>query len=143
MEKDNEAALAFLVVDADKLSAPAPDPNLPAVAAAAGGPAQQPRPEALSSANAHGGGGGSASHEGLQAVLEHAGRSEPLFLLFRNGQLKARVAGANLPKLTALVMEHTPNNPESDDLEVWPGAGPVQGLGQGAAGLGLRLHMHM
>ncbi|KIZ03343.1 Dynein light chain, flagellar outer arm [Monoraphidium neglectum] len=69
-----------------------------------------------------------------RAVLEHAGRSEPLFLLFRNGTLKARVAGANLPKLAALVYEHTPNNPEVDDAEDNPFHAAASGSKDGGSG---------
>ncbi|KAI8477433.1 MAG: dynein 16 kDa light chain, flagellar outer arm [Monoraphidium minutum] len=109
MEKDNEASLAFLIVDADALAAP--PPALAAAAAAAPPPPPPAKP-------AHARGAGAAPPaEGLQAVLEHAGRSEPLFLFYRNGQLKARIAGADLPRLAALVAEHAPANPEVDDIE--------------------------
>lgn len=107
------------MVDADNIAAPASAPvtaapaSRPSTHAAAPAGAAPPPPQAAPRA---------APLEGLQAVLEHAGRSEPLFLLYRNGQLKARVAGANLPQLTALVMENTPNNAELDDLEVWRAA---------------------
>jgi hypothetical protein len=106
------------VVDADALRPAAAAPGAAAAAAAAAAPSP-----AASSAGGRAPPPRGAAPEGLQAVLEHAGRSEPLFLLFRNGTLKARVAGANLPKLAALVYEHTPNNPEVDDAEVrvlWP-----------------------
>lgn len=54
----------------------------------------------------------------LEPAKEHQGKAEPLFLFYRNGQLKARVAGANAPMLTSLVHELTPANAEADDLEV-------------------------
>jgi hypothetical protein len=63
----------------------------------------------------------------LLPVLEHAGRSEPLFLFFRNGHLKAKVLGANLPAIAANVAEFAPLNAGEDAPEVRPSgqrAGP-------------------
>lgn len=56
----------------------------------------------------------------LEAAKEHRGKSEPLFLLYRNGQLKAKVIGANTPMLASLIYEQTPANAEMDDLEENP-----------------------
>jgi hypothetical protein len=49
---------------------------------------------------------------------EHEGRSEPLFLVYRNGALKAKVQGANLPQLLAAIGEWTTPLPGLDDPEV-------------------------
>jgi hypothetical protein len=72
LEKDNEAALLFASVNADTLSQqhqqqpPSPTPGGPGARAAAADAAAR-----------------------IQPLLEHAGHCEPLFLFFRNGQLKA------------------------------------------------------
>ncbi|WIA09279.1 hypothetical protein OEZ85_008687 [Tetradesmus obliquus] len=77
IEKDDEAALTFLTIAADKC--------------------QQVDP-----------------------AREHQGKSEPLFLLYRNGQLKAKVNGANVPLLASSIYELTPANAEIDELEENP-----------------------
>eukprot|EP00877_Chromochloris_zofingiensis_P001029 jgi/Chrzof1/10927/Cz05g17150.t1_TRXD62 len=74
-EKDDEAALTFLTIPAEKC--------------------QQ-----------------------LESAKEHKGKSEPLFLMYRNGQLKAKVYGADTPSLSSHIHEFTPANAEVDDLEV-------------------------
>jgi hypothetical protein len=110
LEKDNEAALMFLTVNIDDMQ------QGPAAAAAAGGGSGGAKP-------------GSDAAARLQPLLAHVGCSEPLFLMFKNGQLKAQVAGANLPAIAANVQEYTPLNQEEDSLEVrasvlprsWPG----------------------
>ncbi|GFR43772.1 hypothetical protein Agub_g4886 [Astrephomene gubernaculifera] len=56
----------------------------------------------------------------LEAAKEHRGKSEPLFLLYRNGQLKARIEGANTPALNQQVLALTPANADMDDLEENP-----------------------
>lgn len=77
LEKDDEAALTFLTVNADKC-------NL------------------------------------LEPAKEHRGKSEPLFLLYRNGQLKVKIEGANTPMLSSQILVWTPPNAEVDDLEENP-----------------------
>jgi hypothetical protein len=65
-----------------------------------------------------------------EVACEHKGRSEPLFLVYRNGALKAKVHGVNLPSLLGAISEwHTPL-PGQDDLEVRGCAG----AGAGRAG---------
>lgn len=56
----------------------------------------------------------------LEAAKDHRGKAEPLFLLYRNGQLKGKVSGANTPQLTTLIYDITPSNAEVDDLEENP-----------------------
>eukprot|EP00879_Flechtneria_rotunda_P010007 GHRR01010463.1.p1 GENE.GHRR01010463.1~~GHRR01010463.1.p1 ORF type:complete len:156 (+),score=43.70 GHRR01010463.1:105-572(+) len=77
VDKDDEAALAFLTIPAEKC-------------------------------------------QRLDAAKEHQGKSEPLFLLYRNGQLKTRVNGANVPSLSSSIYELTPANADFDDLEENP-----------------------
>ncbi|KAG2439361.1 hypothetical protein HXX76_004720 [Chlamydomonas incerta] len=43
-----------------------------------------------------------------------------MFLLYRNGQLKARIEGANTPALNQQVLSLTPANADVDDLEENP-----------------------
>mmetsp|Transcript_7955 Transcript_7955/g.15479 ORF Transcript_7955/g.15479 Transcript_7955/m.15479 type:complete len:152 (-) Transcript_7955:240-695(-) len=56
----------------------------------------------------------------LEPAKEHRGKSEPLFLLYRNGQLKCRVEGANTPRLNIEILSLTPANADTDDLEENP-----------------------
>ncbi|KAG1679298.1 hypothetical protein FOA52_009328 [Chlamydomonas sp. UWO 241] len=55
--------------------------------------------------------------EYLEAAVEHRGKSQPLFLLFRNGAVKGRIEGANTPKLNTDILTWTPPNAEMDDLD--------------------------
>mmetsp|Transcript_21507 Transcript_21507/g.38301 ORF Transcript_21507/g.38301 Transcript_21507/m.38301 type:complete len:157 (-) Transcript_21507:234-704(-) len=48
------------------------------------------------------------------------GNSEPLFLFYRNGTLKERVAGCNTPRINDLIMTLTPAMADADDLEENP-----------------------
>lgn len=124
LEKDNEGSLMFVTVDTDALQAAA-------AAAKCTGSSTGSTP------TSSGGGarGSGAIPEGLQVVVDHAGKSEPLFLFYRNGQLKAKVYGANLPKITANVYEHTPANPEVDNIEDNPfSAARREGGGKEGAG---------
>lgn len=68
----------------------------------------------------------------LESAKEHRGKSEPLFLMYRNGTLKSRIHGANLPALVASISELTPNNPEMDDLEVRAARAQERAWGRGA-----------
>ena len=54
----------------------------------------------------------------LEAVKDHRGNSEPLFLLYRNGTLKHRIEGANAPFLANCINELTPMTADADDIEV-------------------------
>mmetsp|Transcript_14539 Transcript_14539/g.31642 ORF Transcript_14539/g.31642 Transcript_14539/m.31642 type:complete len:156 (-) Transcript_14539:498-965(-) len=56
----------------------------------------------------------------LEAAKDHRGKSEPLFLLYRNGQLKAKIEGANTPLLSSQILALTPANADMDDLEENP-----------------------
>ncbi|GFH24602.1 thioredoxin domain-containing protein [Haematococcus lacustris] len=58
--------------------------------------------------------------EFLEAAKEQRGKSEPLFLLYRNGQLKCRIEGADTPTLSEQIMAFTPANADLDDLEENP-----------------------
>ena len=77
LEKDDEAALTFLTVNAEKCDL-------------------------------------------LEPARENRGKSEPLFLLYRNGQLKVKIEGANTPMLNSQILAWTPPNAEVDDLEENP-----------------------
>lgn len=55
-----------------------------------------------------------------EALKEHVGKSEPLFLVYRNGQLKSRVHGANIPLLLEALGEYVTPLPGLDDLEENP-----------------------
>ena len=90
MEKDDESALTFLTVKAEKCDL-------------------------------------------LDSAKEHRGKSEPLFLLFRNGQLKAKIEGANTPMLNTQILTWTPPNAEMDDLEENPIYQAVQDRERGGA----------
>ncbi|KAK9820587.1 hypothetical protein WJX72_011984 [[Myrmecia] bisecta] len=52
----------------------------------------------------------------LDAAKQQRGKSEPLFLLYRNGILKQKVEGANTPLLSTLITQLTPITAESDDI---------------------------
>jgi len=54
----------------------------------------------------------------LDAAVEHRGKSQPMFILFRNGAPKTRIEGADAPKLNSEILTWTPPNAEMDDLEV-------------------------
>jgi len=74
----------------------------------------------------------------MDTLKEHQGKSEPMFLLYRNGQLKQKIQGADVPSLTSLIYELTPANAEMDDLEENPmylasKANKADGPGGGAA----------
>ncbi|KAG2498853.1 hypothetical protein HYH03_003045 [Edaphochlamys debaryana] len=56
----------------------------------------------------------------LESAKDHRGKSEPLFILYRNGQVKARIEGANTPALNQQVLALTPANADVDDLEENP-----------------------
>ncbi|GAX74784.1 hypothetical protein CEUSTIGMA_g2231.t1 [Chlamydomonas eustigma] len=56
----------------------------------------------------------------LEVAKDYKGKSEPLFLLYRNGQLKAKIEGANTPLLSSQIMSLTPANADMDDLEENP-----------------------
>ncbi|MEW5306217.1 MAG: hypothetical protein WDW38_009072 [Sanguina aurantia] len=56
----------------------------------------------------------------LEVAKECRGRSEPLFLLYRNGQLKAKIEGADTPLLSSQILAFTPPNADVDDLEENP-----------------------
>lgn len=56
----------------------------------------------------------------LEAAKEHRGKSEPLFLLYRNGQVKSKIDGANTPTLSTQILQLTPANADMDDLEENP-----------------------
>mmetsp|Transcript_4925 Transcript_4925/g.13431 ORF Transcript_4925/g.13431 Transcript_4925/m.13431 type:complete len:159 (+) Transcript_4925:210-686(+) len=56
----------------------------------------------------------------LEDAVEHRGKSEPVFLIYRNGQKKATVEGANTPALSQQIMTFTPANADMDDLEENP-----------------------
>lgn len=105
LEKDNEAVLMFVTVDADELQL-----------------AQSPAAAGTTTTSSS----KSSTTEGLHVILEHAGKSEPLFLFYRNGQLKSKVYGANLPKITANIYEHAVANPEVDDIEVRMSGGAIR-----------------
>mmetsp|Transcript_20330 Transcript_20330/g.51494 ORF Transcript_20330/g.51494 Transcript_20330/m.51494 type:complete len:156 (-) Transcript_20330:485-952(-) len=77
IDKDDEAALQFLAVPAEKCSF-------------------------------------------LEVAKDHRGKSEPLFLLYRNGQLKGKIEGANTPTLSTQILQLTPANADMDDLEENP-----------------------
>ncbi|KAK9819451.1 hypothetical protein WJX74_007039 [Apatococcus lobatus] len=47
----------------------------------------------------------------------HRGKSEPLFLFYRNGVLKHRVEGANTPAIAGAVSKLTPTVADADELE--------------------------
>mmetsp|Transcript_49663 Transcript_49663/g.108199 ORF Transcript_49663/g.108199 Transcript_49663/m.108199 type:complete len:157 (+) Transcript_49663:62-532(+) len=55
--------------------------------------------------------------EYLDSAVDHRGKSQPMFLLFRNGAVKCKIEGANTPKLGTEIMTWTPPNAEMDDLE--------------------------
>lgn len=56
----------------------------------------------------------------LDIAKDHRGKSEPLFMLYRNGQLKAKIEGANTPALNTQILALTPANADVDDLEENP-----------------------
>ena len=64
----------------------------------------------------------------LESAKEHKGKSEPLFLLYRNGQLKVKIEGANTPMLSSQILAWTPPNAEMDDLEENPFASQNKAL---------------
>ena len=53
---------------------------------------------------------------------EFKGRSEPTFLVYRNGRLNATIRSANTPALEAVITANTPMLPGDDDIEVRAGA---------------------
>ena len=54
----------------------------------------------------------------LQMLEEFKGRSEPTFLVYRNGRLNATIRSANTPALEAAITANTPMLPGDDDIEV-------------------------
>ncbi|DBA98815.1 hypothetical protein WJX77_004548 [Trebouxia sp. C0004] len=52
----------------------------------------------------------------LEPAKAHRGNSEPLFLLYRNGNLKHKVQGADTPLLSSQVLQLTPITADTDDL---------------------------
>ncbi|KAL3135984.1 hypothetical protein ABBQ32_007024 [Trebouxia sp. C0010 RCD-2024] len=52
----------------------------------------------------------------LEPVKGHRGKSEPLFLLYRNGNLKHKIQGADTPMLSSQVLQLTPMTADTDDL---------------------------
>ncbi|KAF5826280.1 hypothetical protein DUNSADRAFT_3781 [Dunaliella salina] len=56
----------------------------------------------------------------LEDAVHHRGKSEPVFLIYRNGQKKATVEGADTPQLAQQIMTFTPANADMDDLEENP-----------------------
>lgn len=53
---------------------------------------------------------------GLDVVKERKGKSEPLFLVYRNGVLKDSVHGCNVPMLWRSMKENTPLSASADDV---------------------------
>mmetsp|Transcript_16973 Transcript_16973/g.47388 ORF Transcript_16973/g.47388 Transcript_16973/m.47388 type:complete len:156 (+) Transcript_16973:144-611(+) len=56
----------------------------------------------------------------LEEAEKRKGKSEPTFMLFRNGALKETIYGSNTPKLNDLIIQLTPAMAEADDLEENP-----------------------
>lgn len=54
----------------------------------------------------------------LKAASDRQGKTQPLFLLYRNGALKQQIEGANTPALRNSILELTPLSADTDDLEV-------------------------
>ncbi|DBB15344.1 hypothetical protein WJX82_001115 [Trebouxia sp. C0006] len=52
----------------------------------------------------------------LEPAKAHRGNSEPLFLLYRNGNLRHKVQGADTPLLSSQVLQLTPITADTDDL---------------------------
>ncbi|KAL3131439.1 hypothetical protein ABBQ38_007751 [Trebouxia sp. C0009 RCD-2024] len=52
----------------------------------------------------------------LEPAKAHRGKSEPLFLLYRNGNLKHKIQGADTPMLSSQVLQLTPMTADTDDL---------------------------
>lgn len=52
----------------------------------------------------------------FSCTLSHVSASSAVLL--QNGQLKARIPGANMPLLSSSIYEFTPANADMDDLEV-------------------------
>ena len=57
----------------------------------------------------------------IELIAEHKLKSEPLFLVYRNGTLMETIEGANTPAIKRAVKEHFPNpDLEVDDLDENP-----------------------
>ena len=57
----------------------------------------------------------------IELIAEHKLKSEPLFLVYRNGTLMETIEGANTPAIKRAVKEHFPNpSLEVDDLDENP-----------------------
>mmetsp|Transcript_19454 Transcript_19454/g.48653 ORF Transcript_19454/g.48653 Transcript_19454/m.48653 type:complete len:157 (+) Transcript_19454:229-699(+) len=53
-------------------------------------------------------------------LAEFNGMSMPHFMFYRNGVLKATVAGANVPQIEKLITDYTPVTADADDLDENP-----------------------
>lgn len=58
--------------------------------------------------------------ENIAELEASIGLSKPLFLFYRNGKLMEKIEGPNTPAIERAILEHTPVNPEADDIEENP-----------------------
>eukprot|EP00793_Prasinoderma_coloniale_P004457 PRCOL_00000218-RA len=61
-----------------------------------------------------------ALSDSVEMLEEFKGRSEPTFLVYRNGRLNATIRSANTPALEAAITANTPMLPGDDDIEENP-----------------------
>lgn len=56
----------------------------------------------------------------IDSLEEYRGQSQPYFMIYRNGLLKAKITGVDLPTIEQSIRSETPMSIDADDLEENP-----------------------